>query len=231
MKSFLIMAIAVILTACAKSNCADVQHGVPAMNESGTNRQSQNQDTAKSDIQPAVAYSDGSSSAHAANQKVGVDVQSPTQATASPISIEAPFGAGNVTKILEAKSAGEEATIVAMRRVQDGLTAINVRLGSDVTLTQEERVELSTKAARYEEQERLLTLKLDEYTRNKVELAQRSIPNLPNFRQILYYVIQQTTAGNEKPNISNEQAESIARVAETAVKAENNPAVTEPQPK
>lgn len=224
------------LTACAsKSSCGDLQDRVRSMGDGSSNSQDQSQGLAKTDVLPTVAYADGSSTNSAHAQKVGVEVQSPVQAQSSPINIESPFGntGGSIAAILSKTSPGEDATIKTLTRVQSQIEAINTRLSTDLALTAPERTELADKVTVLQQQEAALTQRLDDYTSKKMALAEKSAPNLPQFRAIVNNIIMQTTAGNEKPVISDAQAQSIARVAEQAVNAEPgaNGNATAPAPK
>lgn len=204
-------------TAC-RSTPEDIQKG--NTNAAATMRP--NQDTAKWDtlIGAAVADSDGDSTNSL--QKVGVDVQAPAQATGGAIQFPQLFG-NAAAEALAHTSPGEAATLRRLERVQENVRAIETRLADDPTLTPTDRAMLETRLKDATQLEDDLILRLDSYSERKLAAARDLAPNLPSFRQILYFVISNQTAGSEKGQISDAQAESIARVASKAVGLEGDP--------
>lgn len=220
--------IVVLLAACATRNTpCEIEDATGRMSAAAST--SANQDTKKWDVFTGAAVADSDGDALQNNTKTGVDVQSPTQATAGTIQFTF---LPDVSKILSTTSPGEQAVLNRIAGTEQSILCIDKRLACDATLTPEEREYLEKKSLDAKTQLASLIDRLDEYSAKKIAAAQSMAPDLGCLRQILFNVQQVTTAGNEMPNISDAQAESIARVAEKGVEVspvpDNMYVVTEP---
>lgn len=213
MRIIAVILLTLLLAACSstRNKPCEIQDGVARQQTAAV---SPNQDTTKWDLLTGAAVADSDGDALQNNTKTGVDVQSPNQATAGTIQFTF---LPDVSKILATTSPGEQATLDRLAATQRSLAAIEHRLATDATLTPEERAMLEAKVTAANTALDSLTEKLDRYSEEKIKAAMALAPDLSSLKQILFNVQQVTTAGNEQPNISDAQAESIARVAEKAV--------------
>ena len=226
------LAVLVVASFPACSSCRDKPSELldtQARNTAGVNP---NQDTNKTDLLTGAAVADSDGDANQSNQKVGVDVQSPNQASGATFQFSPLLGgnAESAANILATTSPGEEATLRTLTRVQDGIESLETRLRDDVALTLPERTELENKLDAVSRKEALLIARLDKYSENKLRAAQALMPDLGALRNIVYQIHSNQTAGNDAPNISDAQAESIARTAEKALEYSPLGGDTDPAP-
>ncbi len=222
-----------ILVGCATRNTPCEIEDATARMASSAASTSSSQETKKWDVFAGSAVADSDGDALQNNTKTGVDVQSPTSATAGTIQFHL---FPDATKVLEHTTPGEQATLRRLASAETEVAAYKDSLANDPTLTPERRMWIqnelaSTKVEIERERERL-----DKYSEAKWKRMQSMSVDLPALKQILFNVQQVTVAGNEKPNISDAQAESIARVAEKGVESSPLPSTTvievmaEPEP-
>lgn len=215
-----------LLGGCSSQRCSP--DDLVATQGATAQKMNPNQATSKADVLTGASVADSDGDANLSNQKVGVDVQAPNQATGPNLSIAPLLGDGNqAASILTATSAGEAAVLARLERLEDSSAKIRQRLDDDPVLSQMERAELEARAKGYDAQVDLLIERLDRYAAQKIQAAARLVPDLSNLRTILYQITTHQTAGNEKPQISDAQAEAIARTAEKALEYSPLPATGE----
>lgn len=211
--AFVVAALA-LLAGCSSMRCSPDE--LVASNGNQTQRIAPNQDTSKADVLTGAAVADSGGDANLSNQKVGVDVQSPNQATGATFAFAPLFG--DVAKALTETLPGEAAVLRRLERLEDGEAAIRQRILDDsALLTAAEKAELESRADRYQAQIDLLIERLDRYAAQKIATAQTIAPDLSSLRAVIYQITTNQTAGNEAPQISDAQAEAIARTAERAL--------------
>lgn len=222
MRFIAIVICALLIVGCATRNTpCEIEDATGRMGQQAT--VSPNQDTKKWDVFTGAAVADSDGDALQNNTKTGVDVQSPTQATAGTIQFSF---LPDATKILSHTTPGEAATLRRLESLEQEMAAYADTLANDPTLSSERRLwvenALATTKANYERERD----RLDQYSEAKWKKAESFVPDLGALKQILFNVQQVTVAGNEKPNISDAQAESIARVAEKGVESSPLPSTT-----
>lgn len=216
----LFAAIVLALSACAcatRSNPADVVSATGGSNATSGPRSAQ--EVGKADTFTGAAIADSDGGANLSNQKVGVDVQAPNQATGASFNI-APLAGGNsdaAAKVLASTSPGEAATIRRLGDAEARVERLQERLDGPAALTPEERTRLEGDLKTAEALVDDLTRRLDAYSERKLAAAQALVPSLPQLRSVVYLITSHQTAGNDTPNITDAQAESIARTAEKAL--------------
>lgn len=172
----------------------------------------------KTDALTGAALADSDGDATLSNQKVGVDVQSPNQATGAQFSISPLLGEnGGAAGVLTQTFPGEKAVLARLESNERASTMIRSRLATDPTLTAEEKAELEARLDRLDAQGDALIERLDAYAAQKIAAAKALVPDLSALRSIVYLITSHQTAGNDVPNITDAQADAIARVAERAV--------------
>lgn len=201
-----------MLTSCSATRCKPDEMTDALNRQAGTVASEQR--VTKLDLLTGVAIADSDGDALNANTKTGVDVTSPNQATAAPVQFSL---LPDVSKILARTTPGEQATLDRLAATEQILQACETRLATDPTLTPEECAYFDEKIAAAKVDLAALLNRLDAYSKEKMTQAIALAPDLSALTQVLFLVQQVTTAGSEKGQISDAQADSIARVAETAV--------------
>lgn len=212
--------IALAICALLFAGCATRNTPAECMDANGSaamQRQGANQTAEKWDALTGAAIADSDGDATNSNQRVAVDVQAPNQANGPNLQIGLFGDEKQAAQIMTNTLPGESAVLRRLSAVESGAEQIRTRLATDPALTPSEKAELSDRLDRYEVQGDALIARLDAYAAQKFEAARALVPDLSNLRSIVYQVTTHQTAGNETPNITDEQGAAIARVAEAAV--------------
>ena len=213
-------AIALCAILLVAAGCATRNTPAECMTANGSQqaqRQGANQTAEKWDALTGAAIADSDGDATNSNQRVAVDVQAPNQANGPNLQIGLFGDEKQAAQIMTQTLPGEAAVLRRLEQVEAGAEQIRTRLATDPALTLTEKSELSDRLDRYEVQGDALIARLDAYAAKKFEAARAVVPDLSNLRTIVYQITTHQTAGNETPNITDEQGAAIAKVAEAAV--------------